>query len=124
VALAIENNLNLEVDRYGPLLAQSALERDKAGGPIRGVPSASQQVASVDQGVGVAGSGGKRRTGQWKRRRHPWAVLATLRSSRWERLPRTWNPILQNTTTFAHLSYPQDNTLLSRTNALIESCAH
>ena len=29
LALAIENNLNLEVDRYGPLLAQSALERAK-----------------------------------------------------------------------------------------------
>ena len=32
LALAIENNLNLEIDRYGPLLAQSALERQKAGG--------------------------------------------------------------------------------------------
>lgn len=38
LALAIENNLNLEVDRYGPLLAQSALERQKAGGALRGVP--------------------------------------------------------------------------------------
>ena len=38
IALAIENNLGLEIDRYGPLLAQSALERALAGGPIRGVP--------------------------------------------------------------------------------------
>ena len=38
LALAIENNLNLEIDRYGPLLADSALERAKAGGPLRGVP--------------------------------------------------------------------------------------
>jgi outer membrane protein len=56
LALAIENNMNLEVDRYGPLLAQSALERAKAGGPLRGVPSASAQVASVDSGLGVNGS--------------------------------------------------------------------
>ena len=120
VALAIENNLNLEVDRYGPLLAQSAFERDKAGGPIRGVPSASQQVASVDQGVGVAGSavsaglangnGGGTVGGSGNASiQQVGAITPNL------------DPILQNTTTFAHLSYPQDNTLLSRTNALIES---
>ena len=32
IALAIENNLGLETDRYGPLVAQSALERAQAGG--------------------------------------------------------------------------------------------
>src|SRR5581483_4979681 len=47
LALAIENNLNLEMDRYGPLEAQSSLERARAGGPLRGVPSASQQASSV-----------------------------------------------------------------------------
>src|SRR5262252_3269372 len=41
LALAIENNLNLEIARYGPQLADSAYERAKAGGPIRGVPSGS-----------------------------------------------------------------------------------
>ena len=44
LALAIENNLNLEIDRYGPQLAESALERAKAGGPIRGVPSGNSQI--------------------------------------------------------------------------------
>ncbi len=33
LALAIENNLDLEIDRYGPALAQSALQRARAGGP-------------------------------------------------------------------------------------------
>src|SRR5450432_4749078 len=56
LALAIENNLNLEIERYGPLLAESALKRARAGGPIRGVPSASAQVSSVNSGVGVAGA--------------------------------------------------------------------
>src|SRR5690242_1636518 len=31
IALAVENNLDLEVSRYGPLLADIALERAKAG---------------------------------------------------------------------------------------------
>jgi outer membrane protein len=34
IALAIENNLDLQVDRYGPLTAEWALERSKAGGPL------------------------------------------------------------------------------------------
>ena len=74
LALAIENNLNLEIDRYGPLLQQSALERAKAGGPLRGVPRGTSVISSVDSGLGVNGSTaaaglstGRRR--RWRRRR-------------------------------------------------------
>ncbi len=42
VALAMENNLDIEVQRYGPLLAQEVLRRARAGGALRSV------------GVGVA----------------------------------------------------------------------
>lgn len=120
LALAIENNLSLEVDRYGPLLAQSQLERAKAGGPLRGVPSASQQILSVDNGVGVAGSevsaglatgnGGGAVSGNGAASiQQVGAITPNL------------DPVLQNTSTFAHLSYPQSNTLVSQTNALIQS---
>ena len=120
LALAIENNLNLEVDRYGPLLAQSQLQRAKAGGPLRGVPSASQQILSVDNGVGVAGSevsaglatgnGGGAVSGNGAASiQQVGAITPNL------------DPVLQNTSTFAHLSYPQSNTLVSQTNALIQS---
>jgi outer membrane protein len=56
LALAIENNLNLEIDRYTPLLQASALERAKGGGPLRGVPGGTSVISSVDSGLGVAGS--------------------------------------------------------------------
>ena len=56
LALAIENNLNLEIDRYGPLNADANLERAKAGGPLRGVLPGITQIASVDSGVGVNGT--------------------------------------------------------------------
>jgi outer membrane protein len=56
LALAIENNLNLEIDRYGPLLADSAYERSKAGGAFRGVQNPSSQVNSIDTGLGASGS--------------------------------------------------------------------
>ena len=36
IALAIENNLNLEAARYGPLLADWSLKRAEAGGQWRG----------------------------------------------------------------------------------------
>ena len=56
LALAIENNLNLEIDRYGPLNQDALLERARAGGPLRGVLSGIQQIATVDSGVGVNGT--------------------------------------------------------------------
>src|SRR5579859_7937395 len=37
VALAIENNIDIEVQRYGPLLAREVLRRAKAGGALRSV---------------------------------------------------------------------------------------
>lgn len=120
LALAVENNLNLEVDRYGPLLAESALERAKAGGPIRGVPSASAQVASVNAGVGVNGSvqsaglstgrqSGAGTNGGAASIQQVGAITPNL------------DPVLQSTNTFAHLTQPQSNTVVSRTNALVQS---
>ncbi len=120
LALAIENNLNLEIARYGPLLAESALERNKAGGPIRGVPSASQQVSSVNSGVGVNGSaaaaglgggggGGVGSGGGNATIQQVGAITPNL------------DPVLQSTVTFSHLTQPQPNTLQSQTTALIDS---
>ena len=121
IALAIENNLGLETDRYGPLLAQSALERAQAGGPIRGVPSASAQVSSVNAGVGVNGStvsaglsggsgGGSSGVGGGNGSiQQVGAITPNL------------DPVLQSTTTQAHLTQPQANTVLSQTNALVQS---
>ena len=120
IALAIENNLGLEIDRYGPLLAQASLERALAGGPVRGVPSASAQVSSVNAGVGVNGSaqsaglgggggGGNGGSSGNAAIQQVGAITPNL------------DPILQSTTTQAHLTQPQANTVLSQTNALIQS---
>ena len=120
IALAIENNLGLEIDRYNPLLAQSSLERAQAGGPVRGVPSASAQVSSVNAGVGVNGSaqsaglgsgggGGSGGSSGNAAIQQVGAITPNL------------DPILQSTTTQAHLTQPQANTVLSQTNALIQS---
>ena len=39
IALALENNLDIELQRYGPALADASLLRAKAGGLLRGVPT-------------------------------------------------------------------------------------
>jgi len=120
LALAIENNLDLEIDRYGPLLAQSALKRAAAGGPIRGVPSASAQVSSVTAGIGVNGStqsaglGGSGNNGGGNG-----GGAATIQQV--GQVTPQLDPFLQNTTTFGHLSQPQSNTVVSQTDALIQS---
>ncbi|HLK62006.1 MAG TPA: TolC family protein [Bryobacteraceae bacterium] len=117
IALAIENNLNLEIARYGPMLADSALERAKAGGPLRGVPSASSQVASADAGLGVAGSlvsagqsnGGGGGTGGGN-------GAATIQQI--GAITPALDPYIQNTTIFGHLTQPQANTVASQVSSL------
>lgn len=57
VALALENNIDIEVARYGPQIAQSDYLRAKAGGLLRGVPSAVTATASSASAQSGSGSG-------------------------------------------------------------------
>ena len=56
IALALENNLDIEVARYNPILAEWQLERSQAGGALPGVPSSAAQAGNVANGQGVVGS--------------------------------------------------------------------
>jgi outer membrane protein TolC len=121
LALAIENNLNLEIDRYGPWLADSALERSKAGGPNRGVPSGSSQISSVDTGVGVngtvasAGLGGGGSGGGGSSN----GGGATIQQV--GTIVPNYDPTLQSTTNFSHITQPQSTLVVSQTSALVQS---
>jgi outer membrane protein len=53
IALAIENNLDIELQRFGPRLAESDSLRAHGGGLLRGVPLTIRQLA---QGVGGPGA--------------------------------------------------------------------
>ena len=61
VALALENNLDIELQRYGPQLAEADLLRSQAGGVVRGVPTSISQgptsATASQQTGGGAGSG-------------------------------------------------------------------
>ena len=62
IALALENNLDIELQRYGPRLANTDLLRAHAGSTIRGVSTAvsgggagaASAVGAVNTGTGVA----------------------------------------------------------------------
>ncbi len=56
IALALENNIDIEVARYTPISLSWQLERSQAGGALPGVPSGASQANSVTNGQGVQGS--------------------------------------------------------------------
>ncbi len=115
VALAIENNLDVEVQRYGPLLAQEVLRRAQAGGALRSVglgvaagpQSVSLQGVSVNTGgasASTAGNGVSSGGG----------IVTQLGPS----IP-SLDPTFLAFTNFAHTTSPQSNTFLTGTTALV-----
>ena len=120
LALAIENNLDLEVDRYGPIVAEWQLERQQAGGPLRGVTGGNTLVNQATSGQGIAGSqlsaglaGGGNNTGG------SGAGAAVV--SQIGPITPNLDPVLQNATLFSHTTIPQPNTIQSQTPALVDT---
>lgn len=58
IALALENNLDIEIQRYGPRLADADLLRAEAGGVIRGVQTQVTQGAQSAVNFVTGGFGG------------------------------------------------------------------
>lgn len=58
VALALENNLDIELQRYGPRLAEADLLRAQAGGVVRGVPTAISSGPSSAANLQTGGGSG------------------------------------------------------------------
>src|SRR3954447_1652712 len=52
IALALENNLDIQVQRYNPLIAGTETERSKGGGLLRGL---TYTIRDLPQGVGGPG---------------------------------------------------------------------
>ena len=118
VALALENNIDIEVQRYGPLLQREVLRRANAGGLLRNVgvgvtpgPS-SVSLAGVainttgapangQAGTGVSAGGG---------------IVTQLGPA----IPST-DPSISGFANFQHATSPQSNTILTGTTALIQT---
>jgi outer membrane protein len=119
IAVAIENNLDLEVDRYGPVSADWVLERAQAGGPLRGVTGGNTLVNQATSGQGVVGSqlaAGLSGGGGGTSRGGGGAIVSQIGP-----VTQNLDPVLQNATVFAHTTSPQPNTVQSQTDALVDT---
>lgn len=119
IALALENNIDLEVARYTPVLDEWNLVRAEAGGALPGVPSASTQATSVTRGEGVRGSqaaaGVNANGGNASGTNTVNATVTQIGP-----VTPTLDPVFQDTTTFSHLSQPQANIRQSQVTNLID----
>jgi outer membrane protein len=120
LALAIENNLNLEIDRYTPLLQESALERAKGGGPFRGVPRSNTVIGSVDNGLGVAGSTAAAGLNVGSSGSGGGGGSNTVIQQVGIVAPN-FDAVAQGAESFSHLTSPYANTVVAQTEALIQS---
>jgi outer membrane protein len=118
VLLALENNIDIEVARYNPLLLAWRLERSQAGGALPGVPSASSQASANTAGQGVLGSqqaagitGGN--TGTVRNNNN--STVTQIGP-----VTQTLDPVVQESTSFSHRSLPQSNATGSATNVIVQ----
>jgi outer membrane protein len=116
VALAIENNLDIEVQRYGPLLAQEVLKRAKAGGALRsvglGVAAGPQSVSLQGVSINATGAPATASTGVSS----GGGIVTQLGPSL-----LALDPTIFAVGRFSHTSTPQSNTFLTGTPELIQN---
>ena len=116
VALAIENNVDVEIQRYGPLLARQVLLRAQGGGALRSVGQAvaagPQSVSLQGVTVNAAGTGISAGSGVTS----GGGIVTQLGPG----IP-SLDPTILVFANFAHTTSVQSNTLLTGTTALISS---
>jgi len=119
IALALENNIDIENARYNASLMAWNLERSQAGGALPGVPSGSSQASSVQSGQGVLGSqqaAGVSIPGS----RGGSGGTSNATVSQVGPVTPTFDPAFQESTAFSHRSNPEANTILSQTSNLVQ----
>lgn len=120
IALALENNIDIESNRYNALVALSNVRRQEAGGPLPGVPSGASQVGSVASGQGVAGSQAAAGVGSGGSSGSSTnAVNATI--TQIGSTTPTLDPIFSDIQSYSHLSSPQAQLTQSQTINLIQN---
>jgi outer membrane protein TolC len=117
IALALENDIDIESLRYND--AEWRLERAQAGGALPGVPTGASLTSSVQSGQGVLGSqaaagvkiggasGGANGT-------------SNVTVSQVGTVAQTYDPTVQESTSFSHKSLPQANAVSSGNSLLIQ----
>lgn len=115
IALALENNVDIAIQRYGPFLAREVLRRAEGGGSLRniGMPVAagpqSVSLAGVNvNAVGLAGGGSGVSSGG--------GIVASIGTT-----PPNLDPVLFLNANFAHNTTPLSNTVVSLIPSLVNA---
>ncbi len=119
IALALENNIDIEVARYNPLIQEWNVIRSQAGGALPGVPSGASQAGSVASGQGVAGSlqaAGQSILGTGTAR----AASTNATISQIGPITPTLDPIIQETTTLSHITTVYPDALVSISPSVVD----
>lgn len=119
IGLAIENNLDLQVDRYGPLNAEWALERSKAGGPLKGVTSGNTVVNQVTTGQGAAGA--LAAGGLGSNNGNGGNNTGNGQITQIGPITPNLDPVFQNSSVWSHKTTPESNVHYYGTSALVDT---
>ena len=118
IALALENNIDLEVARYNPIISEWQLERSQAGGALPGVPSSAAQAGNVANGQGVAGSQAAAGVSTGSNGNAA-AASTNATVAQIGPIAQTLDPVIQDSTVFSHQTAPQADTVQSILPVLI-----
>ena len=114
IALALENNLDIAIQRYGPYLQREVLRRAEGGAPLRnvGVPifSGPQSVSLAGVNVNAVGLSDTGAVSSGA------GVVTSIGTA-----PPNLDPVLIAQTQFSHVTTPLSVTALSRVASLISN---
>jgi len=117
LAIALENNLDIELSRYTPQIAQADLLRAKAGGLLRGVPTSVKNAASSVSSQVSGGTTGTGNSSSVSSSSSSDSAGGTVITQTGTSVP-TLDPTLYFAGSTAHKSSPQSNTITTGTTAL------
>jgi outer membrane protein len=120
IALALENNLDIAIQRYGPKLADAALRQARAGGFARGVSTgvlAGPSSASVSSSGTTAGTNVS--AGALSSNATASAVGSAAISSSGPAIP-SLDPLFTSGLSWGHLTTPQSSAFNTGSNELIQ----
>jgi outer membrane protein len=105
IALALENNLDVEIERYEFSLADADLLRAQSGGYINGIPTSVLPGIPNGAGLGLLGSSA--------------AGIASAGALSPLGTGLSYDPFVTGALNFGHTTAPQSNTVTTGTNALV-----
>ena len=124
IALALENNIDIEIVRYNFPILEWNLTRAEAGGLLPGVPSNASQAGTVASGQGVLGSqqaAGVSIPGSTSGR----ALSTNASISQIGTVTQTLDPLVQESSTISHTTTVEPDSQQSITPVLVsETRAH